>query len=585
VSSAAAGPPDATLKLAGPGPRTRWLQAALAAALAVRLVTLGTYPLADTSEARYAEIVRVMRETGNWVTLQETPGTPFLGKPPLYAWLSAASTYAFGLNEFALRLPSLVCGIAVLALCGVWAAALARRPSPPASPGEARLRRASPAPLPQAGEGRNLPPLDGQSRQQAGKGSGLQGGERSPGSRPIDQEAPGRPSPTQWERGGGEGGDAPLLSCVILATTGFFIGYGAVMTDPALGLCTAWMMVAFQRAVIDGSAHALWRYGFFVAAGLAMLAKGPVAFLYVALPIVVWAFWRGRWRAIWKALPWLRGTVLSAAISLPWYVWAEVRNPDFLSYFLIGEHVLRYLQPGWTGDRYGTAHREPFGTIWGYLAEALGLWSIAVLALVRPTPGWLARARAWCQDDGRLFALLSTLVPLLVLTFASNVIWTYVMPVLTPLAALLGLELAQRSARPGPWRRLVNWLAGASVALVCAGAVAWGPLHANGSSFATPVMAWRQQLPAQPGPLLYWGAKAPASLRFYSRGAAEPVPNLATRLDRLEAGSRVYVAIVPEQLAALRQMVLIRPQPLELTVVLRVKHAAIVRIARTLSAS
>jgi hypothetical protein len=47
----------------------------------------------------------------------------------------------------------------------------------------------------------------------------------------------------------------------------------------------------------------------------------------------------------------------------------------------------------------------------------------------------------------------------------------------------------------------------------------------------------------------------------------------------------VYVAIVPEQLAALRQMVLIRPQPLELTVVLRVKHAAIVRIARTLSAS
>ncbi len=531
MSSAAAGPPDATLKLAGPGPRTRWLQAALAAALAVRLVTLGTYPLADTSEARYAEIVRVMRETGNWVTLQETPGTPFLGKPPLYAWLSAASTYAFGLNEFALRLPSLVCGIAVLALCGVWAGALARRPSPP-------------APLPQAGEG-----------------SGLQG-------------APGR----------GEG-DAALLSCVVLATTGFFIGYGAVMTDPALGLCTAWMMVAFQRAVIDGSAHALWRYGFFVAAGLAMLAKGPVAFLYVALPIAVWALWRGRWRAIWKALPWLRGSVLSAAISLPWYVWAEVRNPDFLSYFLIGEHVLRYLQPGWTGDRYGTAHREPFGTIWGYLAEALGLWSIAVPALVRPTPGWLARARAWCQDDGRLFALLSTLVPLLVLTFASNVIWTYVMPVLTPLAALLGLELAQRSARPGPLRRLVNWLAGASVALVCAGAIAWGPLHANGSSFAAPVMAWRQQLPAQPGPLLYWGAKAPASLRFYSRGAAEPVPDLATRLDRLEAGSRVYVAIVPEQLAALRQMVLIRPQPLELAVVLRVKHAAIVRIARTLSAS
>src|SRR5207253_3926367 len=116
-------------------------------------------------------------------------------------------------------------------------------------------------------------------------------------------------------------------------------------------------------------------------------------------------------------------------------------------------------------------------------------------------------ARAWCQDDGRLFALLSTLVPLLVLTFASNVIWTYVMPVLTPLAALLGLELAQRSARPGPWRRLVNWLAGASVALVCAGAIAWGPPHANGSSFAAPVMAGPPPPPGPAGPPPYCGAQ------------------------------------------------------------------------------
>src|SRR5207244_13536816 len=120
----------------------------------------------------------------------------------------------------------------------------------------------------------------------AGKGSGLQG-------------APGRVE-----------GDAALLSCVVLATTGFFIGYGAVMTDPALGLCTAWMMVAFQRAVIDGPAHALWRYGFFVAAGLAILGRGPVAFLYVALPIAVWALWRGGRRATWQAAAGVRGSVI-----------------------------------------------------------------------------------------------------------------------------------------------------------------------------------------------------------------------------------------------------------------------------------
>jgi len=534
------------------GGRARWLLAALAATLAVRLVTLGTYPLMDTSEARYGEIARVMRVTGNWVTPQETPGTPFWAKPPLYAWLSAASTYLFGIDEFALRLPSLLCGFGVLVLCYLWTAALSRRPSPPASPGVAGYAGRSPAPLSQAGEGSHLPPLSHAS----GRGAG------------------------------GEGeGDAPLLSCLILATTTlFFIGYGAVMTDPALGLCTAWMMVAFQRAAIDGSRRAIWRYGLFVAAALAMLAKGPVAFLHVAFPAAIWIVWRGRLGATWRALPWVGGTALFIALSLPWYLWAEARTPGFLNYFLVGEHVMRYLHPGWTGDRYGTAHREPIGTIWAYLAGALGLWSIALLALVRPGRGWLARARAYLQDDGRLFAVLAAVAPLLVFTFAGNLIWTYVLPSLTPLAVLLGLALGRRSVQPGPWQRAVPALAGASVVLVCVGAIAWAPMRTVGNSFAKPVAAWQQRAQSKPGALLYWGTRTPASLRFYSRGEAEPTPDLAARLRRVEPGSSVYVAIASSQLPALQQLVSAQPQPfahrLELAVVGQVKHAAIVEISR-----
>jgi len=499
----------------------RWLQLALAVVLLVRLATLGIYPLADTSEARYGEIARVMRETGNWVTPQETPGTPFWAKPPLYAWLSAASSYVFGIDEFALRLPSLLCGLGVLALCWVWTDALVRRPSPP---------------------------------------EGADGG------------CVGR-----------EG--APWLSCVILATTGFFIGYGAVMTDPALGFCIAWMWVAFQRAVIDRSEYAIWRYGFFVAAGLAMLAKGPVSFLYVVLPVVAWAAWRRQWLPLWQALPWLRGSALATTISLPWYIWAEARTPGFLSYFLIGEHLLRYLQPGWTGDRYGAAHAEPLGTIWAYLAAALGLWSIPMLAALWPARGWVSRARTWCADDGRMFALLSALAPLVVFTFARNAIWTYVLPVLAPLAVLLASELARRLAHPGAWRRGVILVGCASVALVCLGAIAWAPVRANGSSFARPVAAWRVRQPARPGELLYWGHKTPASLRFYSRGAVEPVPDLVPRLAALAPGARVYVAIVPEQLPALRQALAAQPQAFDLAVISQVKHAAIVEIARMINVS
>ncbi|MDW7646426.1 MAG: glycosyltransferase family 39 protein [Desulfuromonadales bacterium] len=82
----------------------------------VRLLSLGSYPLADTTEARYGEIARLMAETGNWITPQIHQGVPFWGKPPLSTWLSALSIRLFGVNEFAIRLPSFLLALLVLAM-------------------------------------------------------------------------------------------------------------------------------------------------------------------------------------------------------------------------------------------------------------------------------------------------------------------------------------------------------------------------------------------------------------------------------------------------------------------------------------
>ena len=38
-------------------------------------------PLMDKTEARYAEIARIMAETGNWITPQVDYGVPFWAKP------------------------------------------------------------------------------------------------------------------------------------------------------------------------------------------------------------------------------------------------------------------------------------------------------------------------------------------------------------------------------------------------------------------------------------------------------------------------------------------------------------------------
>lgn len=91
--------------------------------IAVRLVTLGLYPVMDATESRYAEIARKMLETGDWLVPQIAYGVPFWAKPPLSTWLSAASMSLFGVNEFAARLPSLLlmlgCGALVYLLAGI----------------------------------------------------------------------------------------------------------------------------------------------------------------------------------------------------------------------------------------------------------------------------------------------------------------------------------------------------------------------------------------------------------------------------------------------------------------------------------
>jgi 4-amino-4-deoxy-L-arabinose transferase-like glycosyltransferase len=83
-----------------------------------RLLLTATIPLLDKTEARYAEIARIMQETNQWVVPQIDYGIPFWAKPPLSIWLSAGSFVIFGVNEFASRFPSFILSILLLIIAG-----------------------------------------------------------------------------------------------------------------------------------------------------------------------------------------------------------------------------------------------------------------------------------------------------------------------------------------------------------------------------------------------------------------------------------------------------------------------------------
>src|SRR5438552_3914344 len=83
--------------------------------LASLWLTAFDQPLFAPDEGRYGTVSMHMEQGGSWIVPMRD-AQPHLTKPPLTYWLQALSLLAFGHNEFALRLPSLVAASLTLLL-------------------------------------------------------------------------------------------------------------------------------------------------------------------------------------------------------------------------------------------------------------------------------------------------------------------------------------------------------------------------------------------------------------------------------------------------------------------------------------
>lgn len=328
------------------------------------------------------------------------------------------------------------------------------------------------------------------------------------------------------------GRDYALVGTAILASSAlYYLASATVMTDLVMAAGVFLSMAGFYSAISEQRYARVWGYLFFVGLGIGMLAKGPVAVVLAAIPIGMWVLLKNRWVDTWNRLPWVEGSLLACCIFLPWYVLAEMKTPGFLHYFIVGEHLQRFLQSGWEGDLYGHGHAEAKGMIWAFWFAAVLPWSFFFLAPLR----WSGRLYRGIKDEASgwsLYLLCWALAPMLFFTMATNIIATYVITGL-PAVSFLVLDLWLYAGRGegDAARNVVRFFAAtASVAallfaVVCVAVVLGGEAAVKKSQMY--VVQQIDELRAPDSGEIYYLDKRHYSAEFYAAGQVHTIDTVA----------------------------------------------------------
>lgn len=200
-----------------------------------------------------------------------------------------------------------------------------------------------------------------------------------------------------------------------------------------------------------------WMLGCWAAMALAVLTKGLIGVLIPGATLSVYVAWQRDWRAL-RHLNLRWGLPLFAAIAVPWFVLAARANRQFLGFFFIREHFLRFATP--------IEHRtEPWWFFAPVLVVGIVPWLPQAARALAAVP--MERVQRGRFDAVRLLWIWCVFV-LVFFSFSDSKLIPYILPAVAPLALLC-------AARPAGGRAAL--LTGAFLSLAsCAGvsAYAWG---------------------------------------------------------------------------------------------------------------
>ena len=206
------------------------------------------------------------------------------------------------------------------------------------------------------------------------------------------------------------------------------VGTFAVLDAPFAGAVTVSIgSVYLAYRGKRGSECALWLAAAGIAAAVAFMLKGFLAFVLPAIVAAPFLVWNREWKKL-LVFPWLPLAVV-VLIAAPWALAQHRADPEFWRYFFIEEHWKRFTSG--TYDR--TA--QPF---WYFIPVLLGgVMPVGIL--------WIAGAagctKEWFKRPFVRFMICWFALPFLFFSASKCKLGTYILPCFPPLALLLASAL------------------------------------------------------------------------------------------------------------------------------------------------
>jgi 4-amino-4-deoxy-L-arabinose transferase len=178
--------------------------------------------------------------------------------------------------------------------------------------------------------------------------------------------------------------------------------------------------------------------------GLAFLTKGFVGLAVPLIAIVPFMVWERRLRTLFRTC-WI-SLLTALAVSLPWAVMIQIREPAFWHFFIWNEHIRRFM-----ADNAQHSH-----SVWFFLEVLPG----AALPWTFLFPAAISGLRVENGKSKLLrFAICWFVFPLLFFSVCRGKLATYILPCLPPLAILAAIGI--KRYLEGGWRKAFNtgaWL-------------------------------------------------------------------------------------------------------------------------------